>query len=78
MSFCEAFGEGPFHLATGDWRYSLSIARPAFDAARGHRLAEAAEDVDTRDRRMSDDEVSPVFIGVLLLHSDEIDGIIIA
>jgi hypothetical protein len=41
-------------------------------------LAEAAEDVDTRDRRMSDDEVSPVFIGVLLLHSDEIDGIIIA
>jgi transposase len=49
-----------------------------FDATRGHRLAEATEDVDTRDRRMSYDHDSPVFIRVLLLHSGEIDGIIIA
>ena len=78
MSFCEAFGKGPLHLATGDRRHCLSVPRTAFDAARRHRLAQTAADVDTGDRRMSNDEDSPVFMRVLLLHSDDIDGILIA
>ena len=56
----------------------MSVTRSAFDAARGDRLAKAAEDLDARDSCMSNDEDSPVFMRVFLLHSDEIDGILIA
>jgi hypothetical protein len=76
VSVCEALGKGPLHLATGNRRHRLSIPCPAFDVARRHRLAQASEDVDATDRRMSNDEDSPVFMRVLLPHSDVIDGIL--
>ena len=76
MSFREAFGEGAFHLAAGNRRHCLSVSRPAIDAARRHRLAQARENLDAGVGRMSDDDDSPVFIGFLLLHSDESGGIL--
>jgi hypothetical protein len=68
MSFREAFGEGSLHLAAGDRRHCLLVSRPAFDVARRHRLAQAREDVDAGVGRMSDEDDSPLFIRVLLLH----------
>jgi transposase len=46
MSFCEAFGEGSLHLAAGNRRHGLSVPSTAFHAARRHRLAQTAEDLD--------------------------------
>jgi hypothetical protein len=77
MSVREAPGEGPLHLAAGNGRDRLSVPRPALDAARRHRLAQTAADLDTTDRRMSNDEDSSVFMLVLLMHSYQIDGILL-
>ena len=62
MSVREAFREGPIYLAAGYGRHCLPISRAAFDAARRHRLAKTAENMDASDRSMSDDAGSPVFM----------------
>lgn len=76
MPVRKAVREGPVHLAAGNRRHSLSVASTAFDVARRHRLAQTSEEVDTANRRMSNDEDSPVFMRFFLLHLDEIDGIL--
>lgn len=41
-------------------------------------MAQAAEDVGTGDRGMSNDQDSPVFMRVFLLYGEKIDGILLA
>ena len=69
--------ERSLHLATGHGRHCLSVPRSALDAARRDRLAQTAAHLDTADRRMSNDEDSPMFMRVLLMHSHQIDGILL-
>ena len=56
---------GDVHLAAGYGRNCLSDPCAAFDAARRHRLAQAAENLDARDCGVSDKCDSPVFMRVL-------------
>ena len=64
MSVCQASGARAIYLAAGYGRNCLSDTGAAFDAARRHRLAPAAEDLDAGDRGLSDKCDSPLFMRV--------------
>ena len=50
----------------------------AFDATGRHRLAQTAEDLDATGRGLIDTRDSPLFMRLLWMHSDVIDGILCA
>jgi len=76
VPLCQAAGERTFHLATGYGRNRLFDPCAAFDATGRHRLASAAENLDSRGRRVSDKRDSPLFMSLLRMYSDLIDGIL--
>src|SRR5580658_55139 len=78
MSVCEASGARTINLASGHGRNCLPDACAAFDVTRRHRLAPAAEDLDAGDRSLIDTCDSPLFMRLLLMHSDSIGGILCA
>jgi len=75
---CQASGTRTIHLAASHRRNGLSDACAVIDAPRRHRLAPAAEDLDAGDRGVIDMRDSPLFMYLLLMHSDLFDGILCA
>ena len=65
MSVCQASGARPIHLAAGYGRCRLSDACAVVDAARRHRLASSAEDLDAGDCGLIETRDSPVFMRLL-------------
>src|ERR1700735_82596 len=76
VSVCQAPGARAIHLAASYGRNCLSDACAVVDAARRHRLAASAEDVDAGDRGLIDMRDSPLSMHLLLMHCDLIDGIL--
>ena len=64
------------HLAAGYRRDRLSESRAVVDASGRHRLAQAAENLGAADRGLSYTRDSPVFMRLLLMHSDLSYGIL--
>ena len=63
-------------MAAGYGRDCLSEPRAAFDAAGRHRLAQAAEDLDTGDCSVSDYRDSPLSMRLLWMISVSFHGIL--
>jgi len=76
LSVCQASGARPIHLATSDRRHRLSESCAVVDALGRHRLAPSAEDLGAADRSVSYTRDSPVFMRLLLMHSDRSYGIL--